>query len=221
MRLFLNEPTLLMRKQIREIFSKEYPEAKIISIPSLKHLNESGYYQTNDLVISGLTIDKDWNYREWVENGQHKNKAIIFLIEKIHATNFFLLDTHQSLNISVLLKEETESSHLIEAVDCCLKGQVSRSSYIQTLITKLRQDLQSANHFLTKLSPREIDYLKLYCATFSPSEIALRMNISVSTVNSYKDKVLLKFNLSSVHELIQVCAHDELMRSFIPKPAFG
>jgi len=127
----------------------------------MKELEIQGYDEECDIVISGCIISKDWDYRYWLEVDNRRIKPIIFLIEKIHATNFFIIDMNQSLNISVLVKEETDTAHLLEAIDCSIKGQVSRSSFIQTLITKMRRDFQTSDHLLSKLSKREKHYLKL------------------------------------------------------------
>lgn len=218
MRIFIYEPGILLRKHLIQLCSEQIPNTSVIPIDSMTELMRLAYQQESDIVLSGLTLNQDWNYREWLETGAFKNKPVIFLIEKIHAAKFFIHDIAQTLNISVLLTDETDVSHLIDGIHCCLKGQVFRSSYIQTLVTRFRKEIISNDHLLEKLSSREKEYLQLYCETLSPSEIANRMNISISTVNSYKEKVLLKFNLDSVHELIQLCAHDELMRSFFPKP---
>ncbi|HCS20385.1 MAG TPA: hypothetical protein DIW47_07465 [Bacteroidetes bacterium] len=217
MRIFIYEPTLLLEKYLKLILDDTFSHVRIISVHSMSGLSEDGYGQENDVVISGLTINGDWNYREWLESGVHHTRQVIFLIEKIHATKAFILDVNQSLNISILLKEEADTSHLIDAINGTFSGQVYRSPIIRKEITRLRQDLQSSRHFLDKLSAREIEYLKLYCETLSPSQIAVRMHISTSTVNSFRDKVLLKLNLTSVNELIQLCAHDDLMRTYIPK----
>ena len=218
MNIFIYEPSILMDRTLRRLFEEKILEAKVTSIKSRKELEIQEYDEDVDIVISGCIISKDWDYRDWLEIGGLSKRRIIFFIEKIHATNFFIIDMNQSLNISVLLKEETDTAHLLEAIFCSIKGQVSRSSYIQTLITKMRKEFQTSEHLLTKLSVREKQYLKLYCETLSPQQIALEMDVTISTVNSFKDKVLLKFNLESVHELIQLCAHDEILRGYFPKP---
>ncbi len=125
---------------------------------------------------------------------------------------------YQLLNVSILLKEETDSTQLIEAVKCAQRNQVSIGSYIQTMITRMRRKLSDTESLYEMLSAREKLYVKLYCETLSPTQIALRMNVSISTVNSFKEKVLHKFSLVSVHELIQFCAHDDMMRQYIPNP---
>jgi len=82
----------------------------------------------------------------------------------------------------------------------------------------MRGELSGSDSLYTVLSEREKPYVKLYCETLSPKQIAERMKVSISTVNSFKEKVLHKFSLESVHELIQYCAHDDFLRQYIPNP---
>jgi len=206
-----------MLRELRAIFSN-CGFHQVIAVYSLKDLTLRKYDFETDLVISGQTLGEDWNYMPWMEEGKYSSGRILFFIEKIHATRFFLHDMFQLLNVSILLKEETDSTQLIEAVKYAQRNQVSISSYIQTLVTKMRRELSDSESLYEALSEREKLYVKLYCETLSPTQIAHKMNVSISTVNSFKEKVLHKFSLESVHELIQLCAHDDMMRQYIPNP---
>ncbi len=217
MRIFIYEPCLIMSKALREIFlNNDLFEVELIG--SLEDLSLNKYAFETDLVISGQTLGTDWNYTPWIEGGAYSRGRILFFIEKIHATKIFLFDVFQLLNVSILIKEETGSSQLVDAVKCAQRNQVSISSYIQTLVTKMRRKLSNNESLYETLSEREKLYVKLYCETLSPTQIAHKMNVSISTVNSFKEKVLHKFSLESVHELIQYCAHDDMMRQYIPNP---
>lgn len=184
MKIFIYEPCVIMSKALREIFlNNEF--FQVLRIESLEDLTLNNYAFETDLVISGQTLGKDWNYAPWLEGGAYSSGRILFFIEKIHATKTFLYDVFQLLNVSILLKEETGSTQLIDAVKCAQRNQVSISSYIQTLVTKMRRKLNDTESLYEVLSEREKRYVKLYCETLSPTQIARRMNVSISTVNSF------------------------------------
>ena len=50
---------------------------------------------------------------------------------------------------------------------------------------------------IPKITPRELEFLKLYCDGLPYKEIAEKMNISVKTVDTYREHISEKFGISS------------------------
>jgi len=55
---------------------------------------------------------------------------------------------------------------------------------------------------ISNLSSREIDVLKLLINGLSSKEIALKLNISINTVNSHRSSLLKKCHAKNVAELM-------------------
>ena len=56
------------------------------------------------------------------------------------------------------------------------------------------------------LTPRELDVLQLTSSGYSNSQIASAMEISVNTVDSYKERIKGKFGLDSIVECVATAA---------------
>ncbi|WP_298511820.1 response regulator transcription factor [uncultured Kordia sp.] len=99
--------------------------------------------------------------------------------------------------------KSTSKAMLIDAIEKVAKGE---NFYDPRLTTILLNDPQEASQKkqteLVKLTPREIDILKLIAQNKKTKEIADMLFISVNTVQSHKKNLYSKLNIHSVSELV-------------------
>lgn len=90
------------------------------------------------------------------------------------------------------LLKNTNQHELIQAVKAVAEGESYYSSATSTKLTKLIAEKLYNPHgakLKTKLTPRETDIVKLVCQQYSNKEIAQMLNLSIRTVESYREKV--------------------------------
>ncbi|MGH1383512.1 response regulator [Kordia sp.] len=99
--------------------------------------------------------------------------------------------------------KSTSKTMLIEAIQKVADGE---NFYDPRLTAILLNDPQEASQKkqaeLVKLTPREIDILKLIAQNKKTKEIAELLFISVNTVQSHKKNLYSKLNIHSVSELV-------------------
>ena len=108
-----------------------------------------------------------------------------------------------NLGANGFLSKDSAGLHIIEAINAVHKGDQYFSDAIKYNLIKLYtgEDVKSGNRpestILNSLTPREIEVLKLITDEYSSPEIADKLNISQSTVDTYRKSLLKKTNVKN------------------------
>jgi DNA-binding NarL/FixJ family response regulator len=108
------------------------------------------------------------------------------------------------------LTKAAAPEELVKAVERIWKG----GRYISVeLADQLAIDLGSPTSDTPheKLSDREFQVLLLIGSGKAPKEIATILSVSLSTVNTYRQRILTKMSLTSNPELIRYCLKNDLV----------
>ncbi|QHI35471.1 Oxygen regulatory protein NreC [Kordia antarctica] len=99
--------------------------------------------------------------------------------------------------------KNTSKEMLIEAIHKVGKGESFVDSRLTTILLDDLTDVPTTEKSKNvKLTPREIDVLKLIAQNKKTKEIAALLFISVNTVQSHKKNLYSKLNIHSVSELV-------------------
>jgi DNA-binding NarL/FixJ family response regulator len=99
--------------------------------------------------------------------------------------------------------KNTSKEMLIEAIHKVAKGETFIDSRLTTILIDDLTDVPKTQKVAdVKLTPREIDILKLIAQNKKTKEIAELLFISVNTVQSHKKNLYSKLNIHSVSELV-------------------
>lgn len=109
------------------------------------------------------------------------------------------------------LTKESAPEELITAIRRIASG---RKYVSQSLAERLAQDLDSSTEkpIQDLLSDREFQVMKMIASGKAQTEIANELAISVSTVNTYRGRILAKLNLTSNAELIHFAYQNNLIK---------
>ena len=108
-----------------------------------------------------------------------------------------------NLGANGFLSKDSAGLHIIEAINAVHKGDQYFSDAIKNNLIKLYtgENVKSGNRpestILNSLTPREIEVLKLITDEYSSPEIADKLNISQSTVDTYRKSLLKKTNVKN------------------------
>ena len=101
-----------------------------------------------------------------------------------------------------VMKQEAASS-LLDAIVMVLKGKIylSKDMRERMLDTMLLQDSKKEIDLVKLLSIREMEVLQLLGQGFGVSEIAHNLNLSVKTINVYRDNIRRKLSIDDASSL--------------------
>lgn len=108
------------------------------------------------------------------------------------------------------LSKDSETDEIVEAIKMLVLGKkYITSSIADQLIQSLDKDKDAQPHY--NLSNREFEVLKLIGGGLSVSEIADQMALSVTTISTYRGRILEKMNMSSNAQIVIYCIEQQLI----------
>ncbi len=199
----------IVRNGLIQILLKEYPSALIDEANDAESGIQKTISKEYDIVISDLTMPG----RSGLELLQHMKQhfpKIPVLILSIHPEEQYAIRTLKS-GASGYLSKDTATAELIAAVQKILNGRRYISAAIAERIADEldKNPADKAPHEL--LSDREFEVFKLLAAGVAVSDIAEKFAISLSTVSTYRARVLLKMGFKSNAELTRYAMNHQLI----------
>ena len=130
---------------------------------------------------------------------------ILTVHENVHyATRALEAGAHGYMIKSAAVEE------LMEAIDIVWRGELYISPRVSQDVWELLRRPKRNRQGLDALSNREFDALRLLGSGISLQECAERLDVSVSTVSTYRARILEKLDLSNTGELIRFALEQGL-----------
>jgi DNA-binding NarL/FixJ family response regulator len=131
------------------------------------------------------------------------------LILSIHPEEQYAIRTLKA-GAAGYLSKDAATEELVKAVQRVLQGRKYISaSLAEKMATELDQDISKPPHEL--LSDREFEIFKMIAAGKTVSEIAEQLSLSITTVSTYRARVLTKMNLKTNAELTRYGLESKLI----------
>jgi DNA-binding NarL/FixJ family response regulator len=101
-----------------------------------------------------------------------------------------------------IMKEET-SNKVLKAIRHILAGNiyVSEAMEQRVMLGMMKKRQSPGSSIVDKLSDREFEIFQLIAKGMGPALIAKKLNMSVKTVETHRNNIKIKFNLSTAYEL--------------------
>ena len=198
----------VVRKGIKQILIEEYPTAIITEVGDAEDLIKNVMTSNFDIVISDLNMPG----RSGLDALQQIKKShpqLPVLILSVHAEEQYAIRILKAGGDGYLSKESAPVE-LVNAVKRILLGK----KYIsQEVAEKLANNLSSnpGKQLQEYLSDREFDVMKLLATGKSITEIAEMLSLSVTTVSTYRSRLMLKMNLKTNADLTKYALENKLI----------
>ncbi|RKD85947.1 response regulator transcription factor [Mangrovibacterium diazotrophicum] len=165
-----------------------------------------------EIVLLDLTLLQDdvFSILNFLRGG-HPDIPVVALA--IGASEGAVLDAVM-MGVRAVIWKEDSWENLLEAMSRVLNGEIYFEMSERRLEKKLLEGLQKANNAgkeLLDLSPREQQVLKLIAEGLSYKQIADILSISPRTVESHKNNLLEKLNLSTPVDLVKYAMRMKLV----------
>lgn len=105
-----------------------------------------------------------------------------------------------------IMKQEASES-VVTAIRRIMEGHIHVSPAVMSQLLNIFQNQPSLAHKspLKRITDRELEIFQLIGQGFSSKEIAMRLNLSIKTVGTYRERIKEKLNLKNAAELVR-CA---------------
>lgn len=198
----------VVRKGLRQILLEEFPAAVIEEVPDgeelIKKINSTHW----DVVICDISMPgkSGLDVLPQIKAGF---PDLPVLILSIHPEEQYAIRALKS-GASGYLSKDTAPDELVKAVQKVLLGK----KYIsQAIAEKLANTFSGNSNKLPHevLSDREFDVMKLLANGKSVSDIADLLSLSVTTVSTYRARVMVKMDLKSNSDLTKYAIENNLI----------
>jgi len=188
----------VVRKGLKQILLEAFPFAEIVDVADAEELFKKILKHKWDVVISDISMPGRSGLEVLQQIRQDQPKLPV-LILSVHSEEQYALRVLKA-GASGYLNKDSAPEELVKAVSQLMLGKKYISASVaEKLASSLDQDSNKPLHEL--LSDREFEVLKLLAAGKSVSEIAQQFSLNVSTISTYRARVMEKMNLRTNADL--------------------
>jgi len=208
LRVLIADDHTVVRRGLRQILLEGFPLAEVEEVADAEELVKKIIQSNWDLVISDLSMPGRSGLEALQQIKQIQPKLPV-LILSIHPEEQYAIRVLRA-GASGYLSKDMAPDELVIAVQKVLMGKKYITDTIaEKLASVLDQDASKAPHEI--LSDREFSVLKLLASGKSVSEIADSMFLSVTTVSTYRTRIMSKMNMKNNADLTLYAIENKLL----------
>ena len=207
-RILVADDHTVVRRGLRQILLEGFPSAYVEEVGDAEDLIKQVIKSEWDVVISDLSMPGRSGLDALQQIKQlHPNLPVLIL--SIHPEEQYALRVLKA-GASGYLSKDMAPDELVNAVKKVMLGKkYITASVAEKLAATLDQDHNKPLHEF--LSDREFNVLKMLAAGRSVSEIAETLFLSVTTVSTYRSRIMTKMNLKNNAELTLYAMENKLL----------
>jgi two-component system, NarL family, invasion response regulator UvrY len=207
-RILIADDHAIVRKGLIQILREEYPTATIGEVEDAEQLIKKAVTEDWDVVICDLSMPGRSGLDALHQLKQVSPKLPV-LIMSMHPEDQYALRVLKA-GASGYLGKDTIHDDLIRAIQTVRLGKkFITPSIAEKLAEAFNSDTDQLLH--ETLSDREFDVLKLLASGKSVSEIAEQLSLSVTTVSTYRSRIMKKMDMHSNAELTRYALEKALI----------
>ena len=198
----------IVRRGLRQILLEGFPSAHVEEVGDAEELIKTIIQEEWDLVISDLSMPGRSGLEALQQIKQLQPKLPV-LILSIHPEEQYALRVLKAGAAGYLSKDMAPDELVIAVQKVLLGKKYITETIAEKLASVLDQDSTKAPHEI--LSDREFTVLKLLASGRSVSEIAESMFLSVTTVSTYRTRLMTKMNMKNNADLTLYAIENKLL----------
>lgn len=207
MRILIADDHLVVRRGLKQILLEEFPNAEIEDVPDAEEMLKKIMTNKWDVVVSDMTMPGRSGL-DALQQIKQISPNLPVLILSFHPEEHYALRVLKA-GASGYLNKGSATEELVKAVQTVLLGKKYISSSVaEKLASSFSADNKPAHELL---SDREFDVMKLLAAGRSVSEIADILSLSVTTISTYRARIMQKMNMKTNSDLTKYAIETNLI----------
>ena len=200
----------MIRYAIKNILLGAYMGAHVTEVGDAEELLKKVTEEQWDVVITDISMPGRSGLDIMQQIRQLYPKLPV-LVLSIHPESLYAVRVMKAGG-SGYLKKDSAMHELVKAVEIVLQGKKYIPPAIaEQLAHSVENDASNIPH--ENLSDREFEILKLLASGLSLTDIAEKLTLSITTVSTYRTRILKKLNLKSNSDLTQYAFAYNLFQS--------
>lgn len=208
LRILIADDHTVVRKGLRQILIDHFKDLFIEEVADAEGLVNKVMTEDWDVVISDINMPGRSGLDALKQiRGIYPQLPVLIL--SIHPEEHYAIRVLKS-GASGYLSKDSASEELVNAVQKVLLGKKYFSAYvIEQLANNIDADLSKLSY--EYLSNREFDVMRLLASGKSISDIAEKLSLSVTTISTYRTRIMAKTGLHSNSDLTKYAIENELL----------
>jgi two-component system invasion response regulator UvrY len=199
----------IVRRGLRNLLLEAFPSAEIKEASDAEELVQYALQDRWDVVITDLSMPGRTGL-EALQQLKQLHPDMPVLVLSMYPEEQYAIRVLKA-GASGYLSKETAPDELVGAVHRVLNGKkYITPSIAEKLAATLNNNTNKQLH--EKLSDREFEVFKLLAAGKAVSEIANMFHLSITTISTYRSRILAKMNMKSNAELTQYAMQCKLIQ---------
>lgn len=208
LRILIADDHAIIRKGLKQILLEEYPSAFIDEVGDAEGVIKKAITSEWDIIICDLSMPGRSGL-DVVHDIKQNFPKLPVLILSLHPEEQYAIRVLKA-GAAGYLSKEVATEELVKAVQRVLQGRKYISASIaEKLADELDQNANKPPHEI--LSDREFYVFKLIAEGKGVSEIAESLSLSVTTVSTYRSRILIKMNAKANAELTRYAIENKLI----------
>jgi two-component system, NarL family, invasion response regulator UvrY len=207
MKVLIADDHPIVRKGIVQLLIDAFPKIKTEEVNSgieaVKRINGEKW----DLIILDISMPGR-NGIDVLKQARTAGVKTPILILSMQAEEHYALRTLKA-GASGYVSKESAGDELVKAVEKVLKGKKYISPKVTEILAEHLGEEPEVVH--EKLSDREMEVMMLIGSGKKVSDIAVELNLSVSTVSTYRLRILEKLHLQNNAEIVRYVFENGLV----------
>jgi DNA-binding NarL/FixJ family response regulator len=207
-RILIADDHAIVRRGLKQVLYEEYPSAHIQEVGDAESLIKETLKGQWDVVICDLSMPGRSGL-DALRQLKQTSPALPVLIMSMHPEDQYALRVLKA-GASGYLGKDSIHSDLIPAIRTVLLG---KKFITPSIAEKLADAFDSNSEKMPheSLSDREFDVFKLLALGKSVTEIAQQLSLSITTVSTYRSRIMDKMNMHANAELTRYALEKELI----------
>lgn len=207
-RMLIADDHAIVRKGLKQLILEEYPGAQLEEVDDAESLMSKIMDGNWDIVICDLSMPGRSGL-DALRQIKQSYPSTPVLIMSMHPEDQYALRVLKA-GASGYLGKENIHEDIVKAIRTVLLGKkYITASVAEKLAQAFEDDQEKSSH--EKLSDREFDVFKLLASGKAVSDIAEQLSLSVTTVSTYRARVLEKMQLKSNADLTRYALNNNLI----------
>ncbi|HEX7903614.1 MAG TPA: response regulator transcription factor [Chitinophagaceae bacterium] len=207
-RILIADDHAIVRKGLKQLLLEEFPTAKVEESGDAEDLINKAVQGKWDVVICDMSMPGRSGL-DALRQIRQTSPSLPVLIMSMHPEDQYALRVLKA-GASGYLNKESIHDELIKAIHTVLLG---KKFITPSIAEKLAEafDTDAGHQLHESLSDREFDVFKLLATGKSVSEIASQLSLSVTTVSTYRARIMEKMNMRSNADLTRYALQKSLI----------
>ncbi|HRN55375.1 MAG TPA: response regulator transcription factor [Agriterribacter sp.] len=199
MRILIADDHAIVRRGLKQLILEEYPSAQLAGVKDTEELMSRLMADPWDIVICDLNMPGRSGL-DALHQIRHAYPSLPVLIMSMYPEDQYALRVLKAGAAGYLGKDNIHED-IIKAIHTVLLGKKFITPAVAEKLADVFGSKNQELHLHEKLSDREFDVFKLLAAGKPVSDIADQLSLSVTTVSTYRARILEKMEMKSNADL--------------------